>query len=134
MQRFNTAAAHQVRPVVPVTALPAPDVRTDEQVHTFALQWFAQMRAGEIDRTHLSADYDAHLTVDGVRAMSDYLQACDFGVEPIGAHIMQRRTSGEQSFYLLKLLFPRGDAASLLFGFDLAGKITGVSLMSMAGD
>jgi hypothetical protein len=28
----------------------------------------------------------------------------------------------------------RGDAASLLFAFDVEGKITGVAIMSMAGD
>jgi len=34
----------------------------------------------------------------------------------------------------VKLVFPRGDAASLLFGFDVEGKITGVGIMSMTGD
>ena len=29
---------------------------------------------------------------------------------------------------------PRGDAASLLFGFDAEGKITGIGVESMAGD
>ncbi|MGH6812128.1 MAG: hypothetical protein ACREDM_07200 [Methylocella sp.] len=29
---------------------------------------------------------------------------------------------------------PRGDAASLLFGFNAEGKITGIGIMSMAGD
>jgi hypothetical protein len=32
------------------------------------------------------------------------------------------------------LLFPRGDAASLLLGFNAERKITGVNLMSTAGD
>jgi len=134
MQRMNIAAREQATEVTPVSALPTADARTDEHVNTFALQWFAQMRAGQIDRSHLSAEYDAHLSDEGVQAMFDYLRAHDFGADPIGAHIMRRRTSGDQAFYLMKLLFPRGDAASLLFGFDSAGKITGVSLMSMAGD
>jgi hypothetical protein len=34
----------------------------------------------------------------------------------------------------VKLTFPRGDAASRLFGFNAEGKITGIALMSMAGD
>jgi hypothetical protein len=34
----------------------------------------------------------------------------------------------------VKLIFRRGDAASLLFGFDVEGKIVGVAIMSMAGD
>jgi len=29
---------------------------------------------------------------------------------------------------------PRGDAASLLFGFDSEGKITGIGVEGMAGD
>ena len=39
-----------------------------------------------------------------------------------------------QTFYQVKLIFPRGDAASLLFGFNAEGKITGIGIMSMAGD
>jgi hypothetical protein len=50
------------------------------------------------------------------------------------AHILLSRTSGEQRFYLVKLHFPRGDAASLLFGFNAEGKVTGIGIMSMAGD
>jgi hypothetical protein len=34
----------------------------------------------------------------------------------------------------VKLIFARGDAASLLTGFDAQGYITGINLMSMAGD
>jgi hypothetical protein len=31
-------------------------------------------------------------------------------------------------------VFPRGDATALMFGFDVAGKIAGVAVASMAGD
>jgi len=47
---------------------------------------------------------------------------------------VKSRTIGEQTFYVVKLVFPRGDAASLLLGFNAESKITGISLMSMAGD
>jgi hypothetical protein len=47
---------------------------------------------------------------------------------------MKKRSAEGQTFYLVKFIFPRGDAASLLFGFDTAGKITGVGVESMAGD
>jgi hypothetical protein len=47
---------------------------------------------------------------------------------------LQTRAIGEQKFYVVKIVFPRGDAASLLFGFDAQGKIAGISLMSMTGD
>jgi hypothetical protein len=119
--------------VTPVNALPTEDARTDEHVNTFALQWFAQMRVGQIDRTHLSVDYNVHLTDEAIAAMSEYLCRYEFGAEPVGVHVMRRRTGLDQAFYLMKILFPRGDAAGLLFGFDTSGKITGVSLMSMAG-
>jgi hypothetical protein len=52
----------------------------------------------------------------------------------LGAQVIKTRTIGEQTFYVVKLVFPCGDAASLLFGFNANGKITGISLMSMAGD
>jgi hypothetical protein len=34
----------------------------------------------------------------------------------------------------VKIYFPRGDAASLMIGLNSDDKITGLSLMSMAGD
>ena len=58
----------------------------------------------------------------------------EYGVSPTGAQVLKTRTIGEQTFYVVKLVFPRGDAASLLLGFNAEGKITGISLMSMAGD
>lgn len=134
MQQPNVTPAQTPIQVTQVRALPDADARTDEHVNTFALQWFAQMRVGQIDRTHLSTEYNAHLTDEAVAAMSAYLSRYEFGAEPVGVHIMRRSTGGDQTFYLTKILFPRGDAASLLFGFDASGKITGVSLMSMAGD
>ena len=57
-----------------------------------------------------------------------------YGAAPKSAEILRSRTIADQKFYLVKLIFPRGDAASLLIGFDAQGKITGINLMSMAGD
>ncbi len=88
------------------------------------------MRTGQIDRSRLSSEYDAHLTDNALKQMSEYLRAYEFGASPVG----RSPSTGEQAFHLTKILFPRGDAASLLFGFNRDGKITGVSLMSMAGD
>ena len=34
---------------------------------------------------------------------------------------------------VVKFVFPRGDATSLLFSFDAAGRITGVGVGGMAG-
>jgi hypothetical protein len=37
-------------------------------------------------------------------------------------------------YYIVKFIFPRGDATSLLFGFDSGGKITGIAIGGLAGD
>ena len=109
-------------------------VRTEKSVEALALDWFAQMRSGQIDRTQLAADYSAQLTDDVVQATSQYLKKYEYGASPTGAQVLKSRTTGEQTFYVVKLVFPRGDAASLLLGLNTEGKITGISLMSMAGD
>jgi len=101
-------------------------------MRAFALQWFAQMQAGKIDRTQYTAAYGAQLTDAAVQAMSHQLN--EYGAAPLRAEIMQKRSVDNQTFYQVKLVFPRGDATSLLFGFDAEGKITGVAIMSMAGD
>jgi hypothetical protein len=80
------------------------------------------MQSGQLDRTQLAAAYSAHLTDEAVQQMSRRLD--EYGASPKGAKIMQSRTIGDQTFHLVKILFPRGDAASLLFGFDTAGKIS----------
>ena len=113
---------------------PPTSVPTENSVKTLALEWFAKMRTGQIDRTQLAAEYNAQLTDDAVQAMSRFLKEHDYGASPFGAQVLKTSTVGEQTFYVVKLLFPRGDAASLLLGFNAEGKITGINLMSMAGD
>jgi len=113
-------------------AAPPACVPTADGMRAFALQWFVQMQAGKIDRTQYTAAYGAQLTDDAVQAMSHHLN--EYGASPIRAEIMQKRSVDNQTFYKVKLVFPRGDAASLLFGFDAEGKITGVAIMSMAGN
>ena len=108
--------------------------RTEKSVEVIALQWFEQMRTGQIDRTQLTTEYSAQLTEDAVKKMSAYLNEYKYGAAPTGAQVLRIRTIGEQTFYDVKLTFPRGDAASLLLGFNAEGKITGIVLMSMAGD
>lgn len=69
-----------------------------------------------------------------VQGISRYLREFRYGVSPTRAEVLQSRTSGQQKLYVVELLFPRGDAASLLFGFNVKNQIIGVSLLSMAGD
>jgi len=127
-------AALAIGHVASASSDPAPPagVPTEDGMRAFALQWFAQMQAGKIDRTQYTAAYGAQLTDDAVQAMSHQLN--QYGASPIRAEIMQKRSVDNQTFYQVKLVFPRGDATSLLFGFDDEGKITGVAIMSMAGD
>jgi hypothetical protein len=107
---------------------------TRSSVESLALSWFERMRTGEIDRSQLSAEYDRQLTTDAVQEMAKFLKQYEYGAAPLGAQVLLSRSSGEQTFYIVKIVFPRGDAASLMFGFNAAGKITGINLMSMAGD
>jgi hypothetical protein len=106
----------------------------DDNLEDLVLNWFAQMHAGQIDRTQLTPEYSAHLSDEAVQQMSRFLAEYHYGASPLGAQILRRHASGDQTFCLAKILFPRGDAASLLFGFNQNRKITGISLMSMAGD
>jgi len=53
---------------------PPTSVPTENSVKTLALEWFAKMRTGQIDRTQLAPDYSAQLTDDAVQAMSQYLK------------------------------------------------------------
>jgi hypothetical protein len=113
-----------------VSALSNPPAA--DNVKVLALRWYEQMQAGQLDRSQLAAAYSAQLTEDAVREMSRKINL--YGASPTSAEILQSRTIADQTFYLVKLIFPRGDAASLLIGFDAQGKISGINLMSMAGD
>ena len=96
------------------------------------LEWFTRMQAGQFDRTQYASAYSAQLTDGAVLQMSHRLN--EYGAAPKGVEIVHSRKAGDQTFHLVKFLFPRGDAASVLFGFDAAGKITGIAITGMAGD
>ena len=104
----------------------------DDRIEALALRLYAQMEAGKIDRTQFTEQYSAQLTDDAVKAMSHQLG--EYGAPPLGAQVLRTRTTSDQTLYLVKLLFPRGDAAAMLIGLDAAVKITGVDIVSMAGD
>ena len=108
------------------------DPPASDEVKAFALRWYTQMQAGQLDRTQLAAAYSAQLTDDAVRAMIRNVNL--YGASPTRSEILQRRLIADETFYLVKLIFPRGDAASMLIGFNAEGKITGINFMSMAGD
>jgi hypothetical protein len=117
---------------VPPDPAPTVSTRSEESVTALALRWFTQMEAGQIDRSKLTSTYNAQLTDDAVLTMSKHLK--EYGASPKAAEVLRSRTVGDQTLYLVKLLFPRGDAAALVLGLRSDGKITGVNMVSMAGD
>jgi hypothetical protein len=116
----------------PVNAASPANAATDDSAAAFALQWYTQMQAGKFDRSQYAAAYGAQLTPEAVQAMSQHLNR--YGASPLRAEIMKKRTIENQTLYLVKFIFPRGDATSLLFAFDAEGNITGIAVGSMAGD
>jgi hypothetical protein len=92
------------------------------------------MRSGQIDRTQLDSRYNAQPTDEAVHGLSRYLKEHDYGASPTSAKLLPSRSTGDQTFYVMKLIFPRGDAGSLLIGLNPEGKITSMEIMTMAGD
>src|SRR6476646_10038501 len=76
---------------------PPTGVPTEDGMKAFALQWFAQMQAGKIDRTQYAAAYGAQLTDDAVQAMSRHLN--EYGASPLRAEIIQKRSVDNQTLY-----------------------------------
>lgn len=107
-------------------------VPTEASMTAWAMQWFKEMQAGRTDRSQYAPVYRAQVTDTAVKGMSHALN--QYGAPPLHAEIVQTRKIGEQTFYVVKFVFPRGDATTLLFGFDAAGMITGVGVGGLAGD
>lgn len=97
----------------------------------WAMGWFTEIMAGRTDRSQYAPGFAPQVTDAAVARMSHDLNA--YGAAPLRAEIVQAKKDGDQTFATIKFVFPRGDATSLLFGFDVAGKITGVAIGGMAG-
>ena len=126
--RTGTIPGRPLSPHAPTGA------REHSPVEALALRWWTDMREGKINRGELAPEYDAHLTDHAVQHMSHYLKRYEFGHAPLEARVIHTRKGETQTFHVVKIHFPRGDAASLMIGLNQADKITGVTLMSMAGD
>lgn len=126
--------AFSVGPIAPLCsdAASLAGAPTEGGMTAWAMQWFKEMQAGHADPSQYAPAYRAQVTGAAVKAMSHALD--QYGAAPLHAEIVQTRKIGEQSFYVVKFVFPRGDATTLLFGFDPAGKITGVGVGGLAGD
>jgi len=104
------------------------DPSSSDSVKAFALDWFGHIQGGQIDRAQMTAALSETLTDDSVEEMSRYLKA--YGPAMRG-EITQNRRIQDQTFYVVKLFLQRGDALSLLIGFNDDGKITGITFPSM---
>ena len=98
----------------------------------WAMHWFTEIMAGRTDRSQYAPAFAPQVTDEAVARMSHDLNR--YGASPLRAEIVQSKKEGDQTFATVKFVFPRGDATSLLFGFDTQGKITGVAPAGMAGD
>jgi hypothetical protein len=127
-------AALSVGPIAPARADAAPPAGAPAKAKLtgFAMHWFKEMQAGRTDRSQYAPAYGAQITDEAVKAMSHALD--QYGASPLRAEIVQTRKVDEQKFYVVKFVFSRGDATTLLFGFDPAGKITGIGVGGLAGD
>jgi hypothetical protein len=99
-----------------------------DSVKAFALEWFARLQAGEIDRTEMTTALSETLTEESVQEMSRIVAS--FG-PATKDEIVENRRIEDQTFYVVKLFLARGDAVSLLIGFDESGKVTGVTFPSL---
>jgi hypothetical protein len=108
------------------------DSSDEARIAALAKQWFVDMQQGKVDRSQYAPAYAAQITDGAVREMSGNLNS--YGAPPLRAEIAKTRKIGGQVFYVVKFVFPRGEATALMFGFDASGKITGVAVASMTGD
>ena len=105
---------------------------TGAPLTAWAMQWFTAAMAGRTDRSQYAAAFAPQVTDQAVARMAHDLNA--YGAAPLRAEIVKTTKDGGQTFAILKFVFPRGDATSLLFGFDTSGKVTGIAVGGMAGD
>jgi hypothetical protein len=104
---------------------------TDERLTTWAKHWINEVMAGRTDRSQYAPAFAPQVTDAAVARMAHDLNA--YGGAPLRAEIVQTKKEGDQTFTMIKFIFPRGDATSLMFGFDAAGKITGIAVGALAG-
>jgi hypothetical protein len=111
---------------------PPAGALTGETLTTWAMHWITEVMAGRTDRSQYAPAFAPQVNDAAVARMAHDLNA--YGAAPLRAEIVQTKKEGDQTFTTIKFVFPRGDATSLMFGFDAAGKITGIAVGGMAGD
>jgi len=111
---------------------PPAAAQTGLALTALAMHWFTEMMAGRADRSQYAPAFALQVTDQAVTRIAHDLNR--YGASPLRAEIVRTKKDGDQTFTVVKFVFSRGDATSLLFGFDGAGKITGVAVEGMAGD
>jgi hypothetical protein len=106
--------------------------KTDAELTTWAMRWITEVMAGRTERSQYAPAFAPQVTTEAIARMAHDLNV--YGAAPLRAEIVQTKKDGDQTFAVVKFVFPRGDATSLLFGFDAAGKVTGIAVGGMAGD
>jgi hypothetical protein len=97
-------------------------VQIVEIVAFFPLVLFGLSRFGAWVWEKVEADEDAYFVLM-------------FGIMAVkGVFAQNRGSAGHSRIYGVKLVFPRGDAATLLMGFNAKHQITGISLLGTAED
>jgi hypothetical protein len=132
LRRIGVALLIALLAACPATTARADDTPTGAALTTWAMHWITEVMAGRTDRSQYSPAFAPHVTEEAVARMAHDLNA--YGAAPLRAEIVQTKKDGDQTFAIVKFVFPRGDATSLLFGFDAAGKVTGIAVGGMAGD
>ena len=111
---------------------PAAVTPADAALTAWAMHWITEVIAGRTDRSQYAPAFAPQVTDEAVARMAHDLNA--YGAAPLRAEIVQSKKEGDQTFATVKFVFPRGDATSLMFGFDASGKVTGIAVGGMAGD
>ena len=105
----------------------------DESVESLPMQWFDRLQTGAINRDELAPEYSDQLTGAEGRPVSSDVRDHAYGVPPQAAEIVSRRRTDDPTIYVVKLIFPRGDCASLLIGLKATGDTARIGGISVAG-
>ena len=136
MRRISVALLAGLLAPGPVTIgrakSPPIAAKTDAELTTWAMRWITEVMGGRTERSQYAPGFAPQVTTEAIARMAHDLNA--YGAAPLRAEIVQTKKDGDQTFAVVKFVFPRGDATSLLFGFDVAGKVTGIAVGGMAGD
>jgi hypothetical protein len=87
-------------------AAPPEGAPSEACLTAFLTRWFTEIQAGRTNRSLSARAYVAQITDAAVATMSRDLNK--YGASPLRAEIVQTRKDGEQNFYIVKFIFPRG--------------------------